>query len=97
MLKVYVLSSLLLLSSHLYSDTHNGKVLFNQQDCLKCHGLSQFSPKENKITNFEKLYNRVESCSFGNKTGWFDDEVMDVSSYLNADFYHFKEPPREED
>ena len=68
----------------------NGQELFMEQDCLKCHTTDKLKPRENKMSSFDKLHKKVEQCAYGLNTGWFEEEIIDVSHYLNANYYHFK-------
>ena len=90
MFKIISIITTLLYADSIYADIEMGKQLFNKSKCLECHSTSEFKYRENKVNNFDKLHNRVNSCSINSNTGWFDDEVMDVSRYLNHDFYHFE-------
>ena len=90
MLKILSIALLTFFSTYTYADVTDGKALFDEQNCIKCHAVNKFSPKKNKVNNFKKLHKQVERCSSGTSTGWFEEEVLDVSNYLNANFYHFK-------
>ena len=68
-----------------------GKELFAEANCMACHIEDDFSKRKDKSKNFVKLHNSVTACAFGNDVGWFDDEALDVSKYLNKNYYNFKE------
>ena len=78
--------SLLLLGS-LNAEVHQGKVLFDSSACLQCHNLSEFSDKNTKVKTFKTLHQRVTACTFVAEEDWFDDDILDVTKYLNEDFY----------
>ena len=90
MLKIATLITTIIFSTILCADTGEGKELFDEANCQACHENSSFSPKKNKVSDFDKLHKQVQRCEFANSTGWFDDEVIDVAKYLNSKFYHFK-------
>ena len=91
-------SVLLLLPLSLFAyDEANGKNLFDKQDCVSCHAVTKFYPRENKIKNYIDLFERVEMCAYGRDTSWDEDEIMDVTTYLNKNFYKFKVQKIEED
>ena len=88
----FALLILLLLKSALFAnDDINPKELFDEADCMSCHNNEDFVPKKSKVNNFAKLHKTVKACEFGNDTGWFDDETLEVSKYLNKKHYKFKE------
>ena len=87
MFRIIILS--LLLSFSLLADVHNGEKLFNENNCIQCHAVNNLKPREHKVNSFIKLKKIVGACSFNTDTGWFDDEVMDVTHYLNENYYHF--------
>jgi len=76
----------------LNAEVHPGKVLFDSTtSCLECHNLSDFSNKNTKVKTFDTLHKRVKACTFVAKEPWFDDDILDVTKYLNKDFYKLKE------
>ena len=90
MKKYSYLAFLLIFSSNISAEFHEGKKLFYEQNCTDCHSVERFKYRADKISNFEKLHKIVDACSFNTDTGWFDDEVMSVSEYLNHHYYKFK-------
>jgi len=38
----------------------------------------------------------VSACRNSNDEQWFDDEVHDVATYLNHEYYHYKQEKEEE-
>ena len=97
MLHVKTFILVMLSSSVILADIDNGKELFDQNNCVKCHATSQFKFREDKVHNYDKLHSMVDACAFNTKVGWFDDEVEDVASYLNQNFYKFKVVKKEEE
>ncbi len=90
MLKILSITLLASFSSLMSADIENGKTLFDEQNCVECHSLSKFFPKENKVTTFDKLHAQVQRCSTATGASWFEEDAADVSHYLNTNFYHFK-------
>ena len=90
MLKVTILLTSIIFSSILSADDSEAKTLFDEAKCMKCHEYSSFSYKEEKVNSFKKLHTQVQRCESGNHAGWFEEEILDVTNYLNNDFYHFK-------
>ncbi|MDB2562577.1 hypothetical protein N9X61_03120 [Sulfurimonas sp.] len=82
---------LILSTTHIYANESEAKELFEESDCTKCHSVDRFKYRKDKVNNFEKLHRTVNSCVNSTSAGWFEEEIKDVSSYLNAKYYHFKE------
>ncbi|MDF1876989.1 hypothetical protein JHD47_04070 [Sulfurimonas sp. SAG-AH-194-L11] len=91
MYKKLLLISSLLFTTTLFSQHQEAKELFTDAECMSCHNNEDFVPREKKVHNFKKLSKAVDACRFNNEAGWFDDESLDVSKYLNHKFYKFKE------
>ena len=90
MYKLIICTSLLLFTNNVYADMHTAKQLFDENDCTKCHNVEKFKYRKDKVNSFEKLNSVVGACANGTNTGWFEEEILDVSSYLNNKYYHFK-------
>jgi len=89
-----ITKSLILISiitlNYLFADVEHGKELFDEAKCVSCHNYEDFKHKKRKANTFDKLYNSVSNCAFNDNVAWFDDETMDVASYLNTTFYFYK-------
>ena len=87
-----MLSSLLLaistLSVNAAGNPATGKHLFEEKPnkCLSCHATGA---KFNKAADIKQLEARVRKCDVSAKTNWYDDEIADVTSYLNKQYYNF--------
>ena len=79
------------------ADLQNGKVL-HERNCSSCHnsmfpgghGNEIYSKDTRKIDTSKKLYSMVEFCASNNNLSWFEEELLDVSGFLNKAFYKFK-------
>ena len=91
MLNTTILIASIVISTTLTANDSEGKKLFNEAKCMACHEYSSFSYKKDKINSFKRLHKQVKRCESGNNVGWFEEEVLDVTEYLNRDFYHFKQ------
>ena len=69
-------------------DISNGKAL-HDENCFACHNESQYTRQDRIVTNYEKLRARVMQCELMLELAWFDEEVDDVTAYLNQAFYKF--------
>jgi len=68
----------------------NGNKLYSASKCNKCHGTEVFTRKDRKIKDIKGLEAQVRRCDSNLNTNWFDDEILDVTAYLNSAFYKFK-------
>ena len=81
--------ALLLCNSNAWGfDIENGKAL-HDANCLRCHQESMYTRKNSIIHNYQELRERISQCELSAELTWFDDEVDDVTAYLNDAFYHF--------
>lgn len=80
----------LLYSNTLYADIEEGKQVFNDSNCLECHSTDKFKYRVNKVNSFEKLHGTVSACANNSNAGLFEEEIKNVSLYLNKEYYHFK-------
>ena len=72
-------------------DLENGQALHDEH-CVRCHDSSRYDPANSRISNYEELRKRVSECELMVELAWFDEEVDDVTAYLNHRFYHFDMP-----
>jgi mono/diheme cytochrome c family protein len=69
-------------------DIENGKALHNG-NCVRCHDESKYMSENRKIKNYQQLHERVVQCEIMTELIWFDEEIDDVTAYLNHAFYKF--------
>ena len=69
-------------------DLENGKSL-HDGNCLRCHDESKYTRKNRIVKNFQQLYERIKQCELMAELTWFDEEIADVTAYLNNQFYYF--------
>ena len=75
----------------------NGSEL-HAESCQSCHdsmspdrkGDDVYDKDFRKIKSSKALYSMVEFCANNNGLAWFEEEIIDVSKYLNQKFYKFK-------
>jgi mono/diheme cytochrome c family protein len=85
-----------------YSDLYqggnpvNGKALL-QKNCISCHASSfggdgsAIYMRENRLVKTSRgLKAQVRNCNTMLGLKWFEDEELDVASYLNQTYYHFE-------
>lgn len=69
-------------------DIENGKALHNE-NCLRCHDETKYTRENRLVSNFNELHKRIRDCELMTEATWFDEEIDDVTAYLNDAFYHF--------
>ena len=69
-------------------DISVGKEL-HQENCLKCHKQDIYERPERIVKTLKHLRSQVLFCAVNNDVEWFDEEIDDVTAYLNAFYYLF--------
>ena len=95
-LLTFAFSSLLLSSVVSVSvnaeDAHPGKAIHNE-NCLNCHignHDEKFYTRENRsIKDLKGLGSMVKMCDANLGTALFDEDMEEVTKYLNENFYKF--------
>ncbi len=67
----------------------NGKKLFTEAKCNQCHTTSVYTKPDRKVKTLKALEAKVRLCDSNLSTNWFDDEIHDVTAYLNQQYYKF--------
>lgn len=80
-----------------------GKQLHAGQ-CVTCHSdltggkpNDLYTRKDRKINRYESLQTQVLRCAANLNLAWFDDDIANVVTYLNSDFYKFDTEPKKSD
>jgi len=75
-------------------DAHPGKSL-HDESCLNCHlgnHDEKFYTKENRrVKDFKGLGTMVKMCDANLGTALFDEDMEEITNYLNDSFYKFPE------
>lgn len=90
-LTVICIVSLMLFATHtvaLAADAENGKKLYTSK-CGGCHDTRVHTRPNRIVHTYEDLVNRVKFCDTNAKTNFSDSDVLDVSEYLNNEYYKF--------
>lgn len=89
--KLLMTLSVLLISGITFAQGNvaNGKKLYTQSNCNQCHGTEVFTRKDRKVSSLKSLEAQVRRCDSNLNTNWFDDEIHDVTAYLNKQYYKF--------
>ena len=67
----------------------SAKTLYDE-NCVRCHGTEVYTREDRKVTSLEGLERQVQRCELALGLKWFDEEISEVTSYLNEHFYHFE-------
>ena len=67
-------------------DISLGKEL-HQESCLKCHKPELYERADRTVKTLKHLRSQVLFCAVNNDVEWFDEEIDDVTAYLNAFYY----------
>jgi len=70
------------------ADAKNGKKLYEAK-CGGCHDTRVHTRPNRIIHTYEDLVNRVKFCDTNAKTNFKESDILDVSEYLNEEFYKF--------
>jgi cytochrome c553 len=71
------------------ADVSHGKSL-QQENCMRCHDDAMYTRENRKVTSLDGLKKQVMRCEQSLGLQWFDEDVADVTEYLNATYYHHK-------
>ncbi len=69
-------------------DISYGKEL-HQENCLECHQPELYERADRTVKTLQHLRSQVLFCAVSNDVEWFDEEIDDVTAYLNAFYYLF--------
>jgi mono/diheme cytochrome c family protein len=70
-------------------DLVRGKAL-HDEFCLTCHNSHLYGRANRRMRNRETLRNQVKKCSDEIGEEWTEQQIDDVTAYLNDSFYRFK-------
>lgn len=79
----------LLTTSASAADPAHGRQL-QEANCMSCHDNSVYTRKDRKVTSLDGLQKQVRRCELTLGLQWFDEDVDDVTTHLNQNFYQFK-------
>lgn len=81
--------TLALLAGQSFAGIEHGKKL-HDTNCVKCHDSSVYTREDRFVTSRDSLKTQVQRCNVNLGTQWFDEDVNDVTDYLNTNYYKFK-------
>lgn len=71
------------------AETDHAQALYNQH-CVACHGTEVYTREDRKVTSLEGLSRQVQRCELALGLKWFDEDIADMTSFLNERYYHFE-------
>lgn len=91
MKQLLLAASLLVLPAHpalaITGDPVRGEKLHGK--CLDCHGTGLYAPDKRKITSLKALRKEVKRWGTYYAPAFNDQEIEDISAWLNQKFYKF--------
>ena len=69
-------------------DAKKGEKLYSAK-CGGCHDTRVHTRQNRIVHTYEDLVNRVRFCDTNAKSNFSEDDILDVSEYLNNAFYKF--------
>jgi cytochrome c553 len=91
-LQAAALLSLFIASPGHTTDLIRGKTLV-EENCVRCHGSEVYTRQDRRVTTLPGLQKQVQRCEQMLELTWFDDDIDNVSSYLNQQYYKFPMTP----
>jgi cytochrome c553 len=90
-MNLIMLSAVLMLGSGALqaADAKRGEALY-QANCMGCHDTSVHMRSNRIIHSLDALKKRVRFCETNARLKWTDEQIEDVTAYLNRTFYKFK-------
>ena len=61
----------------------------HKENCLECHKSELYERTDRTVKTLKHLRSQVLFCAVNNDVGWFDEEIDDVTAYLNTFYYLF--------
>ena len=61
-----------------------------QFNCTSCHGAEVYTRTDRKVTSLASLESQVRRCEQSLGLKWFDEEITDMTAYLNTHYYKFQ-------
>ncbi|MFT5133694.1 MAG: mono/diheme cytochrome c family protein [Gammaproteobacteria bacterium] len=90
-LRLTMLPFVVLLMTHGMSHASNidmGETL-HEEHCQRCHQNNIYTKPDRKVKDLAQLKEQVKQCELMNDLLWFEEDIDDVTDYLNAQFYLF--------
>jgi hypothetical protein len=70
-------------------DQGDAQSLYDQH-CVACHGAEVYTREDRKVTSLPGLERQVQRCETALGLRWFDEDISEMTRFLNERYYHFK-------
>jgi mono/diheme cytochrome c family protein len=71
------------------ANMENGAEL-HAANCTSCHNDAVYKRKDRRVTSMAGLKKQVQRCELSLGLKWFEEDIDDVTAYLNSNYYNFK-------
>lgn len=88
-LALFLLATSLSVEAAEAEDTSDVKALYDQH-CTSCHETEVYTRSDRKVTSHDGLQRQVRRCELALGLKWFDEEIADMTAYLNTHYYRFE-------
>lgn len=89
-MKTHLLSLILLTAVlPLRAEEDKGVEALYEENCVKCHGSEVYTRSDRKVTTLDGLERQVQRCELALGLRWFDEEIADMTRFLNEKYYNF--------
>jgi hypothetical protein len=78
-----------LCATQVLAEDESAQSLYDQ-NCVSCHGSEVYTREDRKIGSLAALETQVRRCETALELRWFDEDISEVTQFLNDRFYHFK-------
>lgn len=62
----------------------------HDENCKVCHDSSYYTRSNRRVKSLEKLRKQVDRCQADTGNEWSKQQINDVMTYLNTQYYKFK-------
>lgn len=59
--------------------------------CSSCHDETVYTRPNHRMQNLEQLEKQVRFCDTNVGTGLFNEDIKEVTNYLDRQYYHFSQ------
>lgn len=88
---MFFLGLVLILNSAQAAEVDRGQLLY-ENHCGGCHDSKAHLREDKLVKNLVDLSKQVIRWQYAQKLNWEYDDVIQVTRYLNQEFYHFRLP-----
>lgn len=83
-----LLLAALVSTTALAEDQPKGQALY-EKHCTSCHNESVMTRSNRMVKDLKQLHGQVQRCERSLGLTWFEEDIEQVTNYLNKHFYKF--------